>query len=275
MGVDGDSLSWEQRLRGPTLYKYLPLGGEGRPRVERLLTRGELYWARRSQLNDPFECRARFSLNGNEQEYRRYVLDRLSTHWPDKNQADVPRIVADLLRKRDSEQERGKLELQFREGILSSIDRGLGILSLTDHPDDSLMWSHYADKHSGVCVGFHSNDIPSFVCTAWRVVYMDCPPLVEFVKAPERRFYHEILLSKSKAWVYEREWRDLDQSTGPGVRLIPRELICDVVLGALISPTNEKLVRDWASGLRPGVRMRKMALNDEDYGMTLQELGPA
>ncbi|MET1171126.1 hypothetical protein [Paenibacillus amylolyticus] len=42
------------------------------------------------------------------------------------------------------------------EGFINSINEKInnaGILSLSDNPLQSLMWSHYADSHSGIAVG--------------------------------------------------------------------------------------------------------------------------
>lgn len=37
------------------------------------------------------------------------------------------------------------------------IDKSFGIMSLTIHPLNYLMWSHYANSHKGFCIGFDTD----------------------------------------------------------------------------------------------------------------------
>jgi hypothetical protein len=68
-----------------------------------------------------------------------------------------------------------------------------------------LMWAHYADNHSGVCLGF---DIP--IEYAVKVLYREKRPKVDFAKLTQaerleaiRDFSH----SKFSHWSYENEYR--------------------------------------------------------------------
>jgi Protein of unknown function (DUF2971) len=43
---------------------------------------------------------------------------------------------------------------QIADIIPEAIDNAVGVLSLTEKPDHPLMWSHYANNHSGLVLGF-------------------------------------------------------------------------------------------------------------------------
>ena len=43
---------------------------------------------------------------------------------------------------------------QIAEIIPEAMDSAVGVLSLTEKPDHPLMWSHYANNHSGLVLGF-------------------------------------------------------------------------------------------------------------------------
>jgi hypothetical protein len=68
------------------------------------------------------------------------------------------------------------------------------------------LWSHYADKHRGVALGF---DIAE--TAAKKVTYTkDRPRLIGLQPTPQdivRLVAEELLLLKFNSWSYEREWR--------------------------------------------------------------------
>ena len=69
------------------------------------------------------------------------------------------------------------------------------------------MWSHYADKHRGICLGF---DIPEQFAIPVR--YIENRTAVRFVDGVqslgvEPSFAFELMCSKHSAWSYEKEVR--------------------------------------------------------------------
>lgn len=78
-----------------------------------------------------------------------------------------------------------------------------------------VMWAHYAEKHSGVCLGFAIE--PSVLS---KVDYTDKKIDVELgVHLPRGGLsvdlLNKILLTKSTSWEYEQEWRVLSQLKTP------------------------------------------------------------
>jgi hypothetical protein len=84
-------------------------------------------------------------------------------------------------------------------------------LLLTPVPDSTLMWSHYAENHNGVCLEFSVDD-PVFGF-AQEVTYLSSyPPW-----APHSLMSTEhpsVLLTKSDDWRYEREYRIIGLAEG-------------------------------------------------------------
>jgi hypothetical protein len=75
--------------------------------------------------------------------------------------------------------------------------------------DNPMMWAHYADKHSGVCLGFEVEDKFANV-----VDYTDEKIDVEFgPHLPNHglsvELLNKVLATKSTAWASEQEWRTL------------------------------------------------------------------
>ena len=74
-----------------------------------------------------------------------------------------------------------------------------------------LMWSHYADKHNGICIGFQFPPIylDKFILTP--VTYIDKIPLIDG-KVDAYKMIRYWLSIKSNCWEYEKEIRAITKS---------------------------------------------------------------
>lgn len=67
------------------------------------------------------------------------------------------------------------------------LSQQIGILCLSEKPDDILMFSHYAKHHTGICLKFEATDDTEFFGAAQQVNYRSEYPVVDFLYYPERR----------------------------------------------------------------------------------------
>jgi hypothetical protein len=74
---------------------------------------------------------------------------------------------------------------------------------LTPDPCSTLMWSHYADNHRGICLEFNTSN-PLFA-EAMEVIYRDEYP--RWYPQNMEQIAFEMFLTKSDAWKYEEEFR--------------------------------------------------------------------
>lgn len=78
------------------------------------------------------------------------------------------------------------------------------VACLTYDPLNILMWSHYANKHTGICLGFYDETL------TYAVHYTDDFPIIDFdEKIPNKRImqFHKMLNCKARMWEYEQERR--------------------------------------------------------------------
>jgi hypothetical protein len=120
----------------------------------------------------------------------------------------------------------GPALIHARESLPIAINQAVGILSLSETPDNLLMWAHYADSHSGMVFEFDTHDdffnqqFPK--ATGVTPVTFDedlrkeygYPRQVEYSKERPKLVVSEIqnfdpFLVKSCEWEYEKEWRML------------------------------------------------------------------
>jgi Protein of unknown function (DUF2971) len=92
-------------------------------------------------------------------------------------------------------------EISF-EGYKEAMARRFGVLCFAENKTDVLQWSHYADRHRGICLGFGvSHSQGKF----GKVDYVE--ERFPFPEKPDVDFSWKLLRTKFKCWEYENEWR--------------------------------------------------------------------
>lgn len=111
-------------------------------------------------------------------------------------------------------------------------DKHFGVLSLTEAPDNLLMWAHYGDSHRGVVLGFDEQhpffqgpEIVNGLGRINKVEYNQTRPVL----SPTTRNHPKIFLRKSTEWAYEREWR-LIRPLSEAIETEPRDAQVSICL---------------------------------------------
>jgi len=129
-----------------------------------------------------------------------------------------------------------------------------GVLCLSSKYDSPLMWSHYADQHRGVCVGYDVSELPAVALH--KVSYGESRSisakdiqawLVDGNELARRAIAIACLRTKAKEWRYENEWRLLGsvglQDAGLHLRSITFGMRCKIELQYAIMKSLEGLSR--------------------------------
>jgi Protein of unknown function (DUF2971) len=127
---------------------------------------------------------------------------------------------------------------EFMDGQSKSLQNMVSkrrIYCLTPYADSTLMWSHYAENHRGICLEF-GVDKPLF-SQALQVIYASRYPvwlLHEFETQQDRAV--EMILTKAEEWSYEKEFRLISILSGSETNpLRPRDDFFPLPPGALKS----------------------------------------
>lgn len=90
------------------------------------------------------------------------------------------------------------------EELKSNNDKSLGLLSFSADWAAPIMWSHYADRHRGICLGFNIER-----SMLEKVIYVDnrLEERAEIGFANDIKLFYELLRTKSSHWNYEQEYR--------------------------------------------------------------------
>lgn len=156
-----------------------------------------------ANFNDPWDCRPSFDTSSLQDPGQRIgALERL------KSEEVTARIFekAKLQGPGITEDDPGFVQRLFDGLSIQMAEIAAerwGIYCLTPYADSTLMWSHYANNHRGICLEFATDNNRLFA-SALKVTYQsDYPRWTPYITDIEP----DILLTKSSDWAYESEYR--------------------------------------------------------------------
>ncbi|MCV5713982.1 DUF2971 domain-containing protein, partial [Escherichia coli] len=88
-----------------------------------------------------------------------------------------------------------------------------GILSLSKTNENVLLWSHYAENHTGVAIKLNIAKDPEFFITPQNIVYMKQYIPLNYLRDPKKSIL-DTLSTKSMDWNYEEEIRVYKSNIG-------------------------------------------------------------
>lgn len=178
------------------------------------------------------------------------------------------------------EAERNLLTSEIQSELLKQYDRGICCFAST--ADNPLLWSHYADQHHGLCVGYDLNRKPKpnlhkVIYGGNRIIHTStiAKAVIEKNAQYQEILDRDVLLRKALPWSYEKEWRLLGkrgiQESVLALRDITFGLRCpSAVRHAVISALEKRTDRiDFYEiyQVRGSFELRKRLINAEElYG---------
>ena len=302
--------SWEEYFPSDALGKFC-----SRESLLKILSGGKLLWSRPSRFNDPFDCQPHFRLLGNTadtiaavlQEFDRFLNDAVLSVSISNELGRATCLLATCVKS-------GKLSLtearellteeivalegrspdflaKYRKNVVQMLN-GSKVLCLSKAFDEILMWSHYAENHSGALVIFSSVTNDSQFSIAKPVVY--CDELPELFDAQSHSLLltgqvsmtdhgmltaaiDQITLTKASSWRYEREWRicagdGFDPEAETELNRFSLDDVVAVIFGAKYPKgESEEMVRV-ASSHYPLAKWFRSSLSSTKFGLDLEPL---
>ena len=236
---------------GKFIYRYLTLNKFSK----QMLRNHEFYCSIPENVNDPFDSKAIFDDAGSESDYIKHYRMCLDANHP--NLSDEAK-VAKINRMVNSEwwqrsESRAEVFKDFRRKNIERFNN-FGMVCFSKKKDNILMWSHYANGHSGFCLEFDRALLQKYCCAPFEDVRYKLTTFSELVSSMGKG--HEIakhlLLSKAKDWKYEAEVRMIvPLNTGQKVAGLrrnchmkfPKEALTGIIFGCLMSEQDKDTIR--------------------------------
>ena len=206
------------------LYKYFgpPVGDESfaEANLLSLIVENKVRLSSNGEVNDPSDSAPFFDHDHNEKDLEKCINRLLKT--PNKDPI-TERMRKGLASKLPNRAERKRFYKENRE----SYDRTAveapknsfltsGFTCMTEEWANRLMWSHYAQFHKGVCIGFRTRPIDElasipFAGNFLKVKYISERPIWSLKAMMSGETQEEVLkqalFHKDDVWAYEKEWR--------------------------------------------------------------------
>ena len=223
----------------PILYKYRDINNDSH---KRLLFNHEIYFTSASKFNDPFDANLPFKYKEEqlteENIFLKYysILKIQNPNWTDP---EIHKVAYEAQRKGLMKDELH--QEKFNENIIKDIHSNFGIVSLSKIPNNMLMWSHYANCHTGFCVGID----PKFIfkhfgphISVEDINYQADIPRIDLFEDPIVYFI-KVLCTKSLDWEYEKECRLVNRNYVNKALDITERCIKEIYLGAKMPHTDK------------------------------------
>jgi hypothetical protein len=176
------------------VYKYIDIEG-----AEKALSKSTIKFSKAKYTNDPFECSKELIDFGDIKK----LVDFHIHHFHSK--ASIKWI-------RDN---RPKMIMAFQKNdfriIFDNYRERIAFASFSKSPDIPLLWSYYAEKHKGICIGYNLdnglfNDEGRNVFAS-PVNYMTEIQKIYFDPEKNSEFVGKWITTKSFHWQHEKEVR--------------------------------------------------------------------
>lgn len=256
------------------LYHYQPVvGDEYEERLRRMLLNQEIYCPSAAQFNDPWDCCPNFDVD-DFHEFARGSEGIASLtaicNSPDIDQNTFTRLL------QDDPLFRAKFIFKLGAHVKKNADERWRLYCLSPSPLISLMWSHYACGHTGICLEFDTANL--YPRAINKVSYSRVLPKHRLRGASDT-WPRELFLTKSTDWSYEDEYRLMARTQAyvslNGTALpIARNGLLELPLGALRSIIigcrgNSHRVKKITSEF--GIPVRSVVRAPDSYGLVIRD----
>lgn len=219
------------------IYKYMSCPAEDTTRIEwvrKILVEHRLFFASRRNFNDPFDC-AIPSLSQIPGTFlKRFAEEIVDRKFPIHSESEKSDMIDRLMSVNALEEIHRRLQ--------DTVDKA-GIVCFSMVRDDILMWAHYADKHKGLCLEFDGSCNCMFFGQAQPVAYEDYTPIP--LHEDSDRQVTRAILTKSKHWSYEKEYRIFRPETAGQNINYPVELLTGIIFGCMTPSEVRASVKQW------------------------------
>ncbi|TYA78668.1 DUF2971 domain-containing protein [Seonamhaeicola marinus] len=244
------------------------------------ILKDELYLWSLNQQNDPNEGRLLFENNLNKQalfeslKNTRNLINTGKVKWKDWLISEKEKqYYNDIQNSSDSElgilAEKSLLRGDYDEkGIQLIKDRykkmtdNLVMACFSTKKNCPVMFAHYADNHSGVCLEYEV-DIRDF----FKVNYVENYPKLQIFNPDQNLIIKNRMLTKHKDWEYESEYRLILYNRQPGIYTNKRILLKSVYFGINCTEATRKQIKTIAAQKKDKPKLYSVNVNDNTFEM--------
>jgi hypothetical protein len=233
--------------------------------VEDLLRNNSLYFAFPSQFIDKLDCKLYQILVTSREDMAEILRDEIDYQHQDKSVQEKAQIIEKLILKYplpDDPYYQTRCETLNKVFKRGEDQERVGVLCLTERPNNTIMWKEYVSSGNGVCVQLSVQSLISFLATNRISNWYDDETMhwfrnIEYIKDPITFYVKDFfntdpgqlgvttLYTKHKSFSFEEEWRFIIVNCINQKVTFPEEIIEKVWFGPKTTKENVALVEKW------------------------------
>jgi hypothetical protein len=252
------------------LYKYRSLDHpHSLENLRDIIVASELRLNRPSDFNDPFDMAAHFVMDATVAQRRTRFKALIREQSPGLGWKEEQAVIQRLMSAPDEE------NMARCRASLAHTRSTTGIYCFAGTPRNTLMWSHYASNHTGICLQFERALDFSVLGHAMTVKYVPDLPVVNWI-VDFQESIGDMLFAKHPCWAYEEESRIVVHfQAGRYLRLKP-EALSSIIFGCrsteAIKATVGGLLAERVSAGYPPVRTYVADMHPTKYRLVIRKL---
>ena len=203
------------------IYKYTDVAS-----LKLIIENSTLKFSKPSDFNDPFDCNLTIDTENTTKEIDDYI--DLLRRKKNLNSAQIK-----ILKQK---YHNPKTLFELTNKSIKQSKENIGATCFSKLFDNILMWSHYSDKHKGVCLKFDLlADVEFFIDSLVVEYHHECPKY-NYIKNREG-LGQFLFRTKSIDWTYENEIRVVKR--GHGFYKFNKDSLVEIIFGAK-TPNSER-----------------------------------
>lgn len=245
-----------------------------------------LYFNTPDNFNDPFDNAPSYNISA---ESRKALLNRFEEETRGKYRDDLLNEAHNI--------PASEFNTLFKDNDYNKLYTAKrGITCLSRDNANILMWSHYANKHSGVCLGFDIDESDEHLvnffdetknqklfpngkaCRLFPMKYVSSDERPSIDMTNEKKSWEEILTFKSDLWKYEQEVRIMvhsyDQIIFPRTLHYKPDCLKEIICGANMKLKTFIDLKNFIDKLSnaSSISIFVATLSESDYELSIQKL---
>ena len=234
------------------IYKYASIDV-----ARRILNNKKLMFSNPNNFNDPFDCyEGLIDVNVSRNDNRIIIKDYLEPKFQDFPRNERREIMNDLINHPDKFK-------RFQKQFITNKKNQIGVSCFSMINDNILMWSHYAEKHKGVCLGFLLSPVQKDLYALYPVRYLKRIEPISCFSNLDEALKHW-LLTKAYDWRYEKEIRAVSLEYNGLVEFHPTNLK-EIYFGCKINKDNKTEFTNLIKNNYSHVEISQMSIDDNIF----------
>jgi len=282
-GKTEEAMQNKKAILPTSLFKYCPLDKNS---LECLFN-NSIFMAPADIKNDPFECTSKYEDSVMTQKFFR--APEFQEIFKAEFNSDISINEIDVIQNSTSPEKKFHeicvtkgIKRNFKDVIKRRIDlvnseikefmRSTFFSSFSEINDSTLMWSHYSEKHKGICIDYDFSNDDKIIQFLEPVYYTEQRNSVTdaFGFDKKKNTFRIAAFTKAKDWEYEKEWRIVFPHNKKGHYKVPKPKA--IYLGTRFDE-NKVEFKEYLLNLTKilNIPLYKMKLHDTEYKIIKDE----